>query len=109
MRNHDEATDCGVEEGVERPGIIAEGHASVRLAVRAQHVGVSKNSGATIHPAFINGIEADRAKPMKQSLAQREMYTFGGVDPRILTLTWRGVSMRSPKLEWACRRRPLGR
>ena len=33
----------------------------------------------------------------------------GGVEPRIRRWTWRGLSMLSPRPEWASSRRPLGR
>ena len=61
------------EEGVQELGIVAEGHASVRLAVRAQHVGVGQDAGATVHPAAVDGVEADGANPMKQLPAQSEI------------------------------------
>src|SRR5258708_8372427 len=71
--DHGEASNLAFEEGVEELGIVAEGHAAVRLAIRAEHVGVGEDAGATIHPAAIDGVEADGANAVKHSLAQSEV------------------------------------
>jgi hypothetical protein len=68
--DNDEAGDLALEEGVQELGIVPEDHASVRLAARTVHVGMGKHAGATVHPAAVDGSEADGANPVEQSLAQ---------------------------------------
>src|SRR5947208_5432861 len=70
--DHGEASDLASEEGIQELRIIAKGYAAVRLAIRAQHVGVGEDAGATMHPVVVHGIEADGANAMKHSLAQSE-------------------------------------
>src|SRR5262249_21228063 len=70
--DHGDARNFASEVSVQELGIVAERDASVRLAVRAQHVGVGEDAVAAVHPAAVDGIEADGANAMKQSLAQSE-------------------------------------
>src|SRR5262249_21219611 len=70
--DHSETGDLASEEGIQELGIIAEGHAAVRLAVRTQHVGVGEDAGTAVHPAAVDRVEADGANAMKHSLAQSE-------------------------------------
>src|SRR5262249_23190953 len=71
--DHSETGDLASEEGIQELGIIAEGHAPVRLAVRTQHVGVGEDTGTAVHPAVVDRVEADRAHAVKHPLAQREI------------------------------------
>src|SRR5262249_1838592 len=73
MLDHGEARDFASQVRVEEFGIVAERHASIRLAVRAQHVGMGEDARTTVHPAAIDRVEPDGANAMKQSLAQREI------------------------------------
>jgi hypothetical protein len=53
--------------------VVAEGHASIGLAVGTEHICVRKDSVATKHLAFIDRVEANGANAMKQLLAQCEV------------------------------------
>ena len=70
--DHGEPGDFTPEVSVEELVVVVEGHAAVRLAVGAQHVGVGENAGAAVHPAVVDRVEADGANAVKQPLAQGE-------------------------------------
>ena len=70
MLDDDKAVDFTPQEGVQERGIIAEGHASIRLTVGSQHVGMCKYSIAAKHLAFADRNETNGANPMEGLLAQ---------------------------------------
>jgi hypothetical protein len=59
--DHGEPGDFTPEVSVEKLFVVLEGHAGVRLAIGAQHVGVGENAGAAVHPAVVDRVEADGA------------------------------------------------
>src|SRR4051794_3684157 len=73
MLDHDHASDLAFEEGVQELRIIAEGDASVRVALRAEQVGVGQDAAAAVHPALVYRREAQRATSVKPPLAQGEL------------------------------------
>src|SRR5580692_11980081 len=73
MRHHDEAIDLTLEIGVQEGGVILEGHASVRLTVGAQHVGMRQDAVAAVHAVAPDRIEPYRPNLVEELSAQCEI------------------------------------
>src|SRR5260370_1740561 len=105
--DHGEARDFASKVRVQELGIVAKRHAAVRLAVRAQHVGVGEDAVAAVHPAPVDGIEANGANAMKQSLAQSEMVHVGRLCPPLPRCHWPRLAIEAPRPGLASDRPPL--
>src|SRR5215467_10830140 len=66
------AVDLSPQVGVEEGGVVAEGHASVRLAVGAEQVGMCKQSIAAKHIAVADWNKANGTNAMERLLAHYE-------------------------------------
>jgi hypothetical protein len=70
MLDDHETVDLTAQEGVQEGRVVAEGHASVRLAVGAEHVSMRKHPVAAKDLAVVDGNEANRTNAVKKLLAR---------------------------------------
>src|SRR3974390_3736174 len=64
------AVDLAPQIGVQKLLIVPEGHASIRLAVRTQHVGMRKHTIATKHLTVFDWMKANGPYAMERLLSQ---------------------------------------
>jgi len=65
MLDDNKAVDFTAQEDVQKSRIVAEGDASIRLAVGTEHVRMCKYPGAAEHVAVANRSETNRAYPVE--------------------------------------------
>ena len=73
MIDYDQAGDLTAQIRGQERIVVAEGHASIGLAVGTEHVCVGEDSIPTKHFAFIDRVKADRTNAVKRLLAQSEV------------------------------------
>jgi hypothetical protein len=73
MLDDNKAIDFAPQEGVQEGGVVAEGHATIRLAVGTEHVRMCKHAIATKHLAVVDRNKANGTDTMKTPLAHREV------------------------------------
>ena len=70
IRHNDKAVDVAPQIGVQELLIILEGHASIRLAVRATHVGMRKHTSSTEHLVVVDRIKANGPNAVERLRSQ---------------------------------------
>src|SRR6516162_6340633 len=73
MFDDDKALDLTLQKGIEEGRVIAEGYASVRLAIGTEHVRVGKHPVATEHLAVVDRNKANGTDTVEKVLAQRKI------------------------------------
>ena len=104
-----EAFDFPALKGAQEDVVGLEGHATVGIAIRAQHVGMREQPNAIEGEPTADGIQSQRLNPMKKRFAQRELIDARGRRAVIALIHETGSSILSPRPEWASRRLPSGR
>jgi hypothetical protein len=84
--NYHQAGDLTAQVRGQERIVVAEGDASIGLAVGTEHVCVREDSIATKHFAFVDRVEANGTNAVKGSSRRVRSYTFGGVGPRPFAL-----------------------
>src|SRR5580658_9409280 len=76
-RHHGDALDLAAHVGAQERFIIAERHASIRLAVRAEHEGVGKKAGAAEHLILLDWNEPQRLYAVEQAFTRLQIVDGG--------------------------------
>jgi hypothetical protein len=73
MFDDDKALDLTLQKGIEEGRVVAEGYASVRLAIGTEHVRMGKHPIATEHPAVVDRNKANGTDTVEKVLAHGEI------------------------------------
>ena len=73
MFDNDKALDLALQKGIEEGRVVAEGYASVRLAIGTEHVRMGKYPIAAKHRDVIERNQANGTNTVEKFLAQREI------------------------------------
>ena len=101
MLDDNKAVDFTAQEDVQKSRIVAEGDASIRLAVGTEHARMCKYPGAAEHVAVANRSETNRAYAVKKLLAQRQRIDVRGrwsSSPRAYSSERRPYSCQGPNV-----------
>ena len=90
MSYHDQTFDLAILKCLQERLVVFEDHASVGIAVRAEHVSVCEETSPSKNVSAANGFEAQRLYPMEKLLSRRQLIDIGrrGAAHALVDVAW---------------------